>query len=904
MSRLKRYSEDTYRRVKSILSRIGDLPSFPSIAIHALSLSLEGDVDLEELGKIIEGDVAISMKIFRVANNLSNLPSSKITSLPLAISYIGLTNLQCILAGALSCGIMESISSSFYDIQRQIWTHSLACGIFSQLVAQCCYPEIHQEAFAAGLLHDVGKVVFLVAEPSSYKKVLERLPRKNSSIDAEFSVFQVDHTLLGKRLASQWNLPEKFQDVMSYHHLTTFSLRELPSCGEILLVVKLGNILAHEFFVEDNGEIIFEEEEEADRIRRALGISPQEMESIREKFLKSYPEKARLFELEADFGQLYLSTIKRANLKISELALDINIRRQQLKKLTEIQALVNKIGLEVSKASSTSDVFKVVADAFLGYPVFRAGLIYVLDRDNWLLDGYIWHLEKGARAIRCFLDKDGSPVWDSHSSKFSPILKELFSSYKDRIGLKKDICGLKDAPLKKGPFYTLPLCCERIPLEGELCLAPADVDFFFAEGERLVFYNIVKFIVSSLENVLLRERLEKKTEELTFALWKNQQLQQRMLHTERLAIAGQLAAGAAHEINNPLAVINARAQLLHLKEKDPKKQKHLLQITEQIDRISNILSRLMDFARPAPPALSMVDVSSLLDKVLDFVAPGLRKQGIEVIKDYDRELPLIKADPSQLEQVFLNLLINAQHALEGREKARIRVSTRHHKSQNKVIVEIEDNGCGISSRHLKTIFDPFFTTKPPGKGTGLGLSISNSIVENHYGRLEIKSKEGEGTKAIITLPINIEELRELDSLSSISVQRDSFNIRPHILIVDDETHIQEILMETLESESMSATACSNGMEALELIEKKRFDLLLLDMKMPVLDGLSLINAIRSRDMHIPIIVITGMATHEEMKEAISKGVYKCIRKPFHIKSLLRDIREVLSQEGFFEEYEV
>ncbi len=897
-------SSTSYDPAEKFLARIGELPSFPSLAIEALSLSLEEDVDVEKLGRVIEGDVAITMRVFKVANSVAKKPSLKISSLPKAISYIGLTNLQCILANSLSISLRESIPGEFLALQRDLWSHSLACAIFSQLISRCCYPEIYQEAFAAGLLHDVGKVVLLVGDPEKYKEVMEKLAYSDSSIDAEFSVFNVDHTLIGRRLAKGWVISEKIEEAITYHHLGFSAIRDLGIHRELLYIVKLGNIFAHEFFLQQRGSLSSIEEREIEEIIKRLAISPGEIEGIKENFLKIYEEKAKLLELEGDIGRLYLSTIRRANARISELALEINLRKEELERLGSIQQLCNEIGLKLSKCSSFSQVFKDVAESFVDYSPIKAGLVYVLDRDNWLLDGYIWHRDKGARPIRCFLDREGTPIWDSQTSKYSPLLKELFSSYRERIKFKEDPCELHNVLLHKGPFYTLPLCSQEIALRGELCLAPVDVGHVFSEGERVSLSQIVKFVVASLENISLRDKLEKKTEELTFALWKNQQLQQRMLHTERLAIAGQLAAGAAHEINNPLAVINARAQLLHLKETDPTKQKHLLQITEQIERISSILSRLMDFARPAPPSLSVVDVASLLDKVLDFVAPGLRKQGISVEKDYDREAPPIKADPSQLEQVFLNLIINAQHALEKKEGGKIRVSTSYYRPKNKLVVTIEDNGCGIPAKYLKNIFDPFFTTKAPGKGTGLGLSISNSIVENHYGRLEIRSQEKEGTKAIITLPINIEELRQLDSLSNISVQRDSFNLKPHILVVDDETHIQEILLETLESESMTATACSNGAEALEQLDRRRFDLILLDMKMPVLDGLSLINAIKNRDMHIPIIVITGMATHEEIKDALNRGVYKCIRKPFHIKSLLKDIKDVLAREGFFEGYEV
>mgnify|MGYP006298613887 FL=1 len=375
------------------------------------------------------------------------------------------------------------------------------------------------------------------------------------------------------------------------------------------------------------------------------------------------------------------------------------------------------------------------------------------------------------------------------------------------------------------------------------------------------------------------------------ALWKSHQNQLQLLQTERLAAVGQLAAGAAHEINNPLAIINFRAEMLKKKEKEEKKQKELRQITEQIERISKVLTDLMDFARPAQPELALIDVTEVLDKILEFMEPNLRKLEINLSKDYHPNLPKIYADQAQLEQVFLNLCINSQHALEA-DGGEIKLGANPKEDHSWIEITVSDNGKGIPAKELKHIFDPFFTTKEEGKGTGLGLSTARGIIEKHYGELEILSEEGRGTTAKIILPVNLESLRPMTEVGTMS-NPDKLNIEANILVVDDEAHIREIMTELLESEGYSVHSVKNGEEALDELTKKHYDLMLLDMRMPLRSGLQVLQAIKEAKNDIPVLVVTGLASKDEMRKAESLGASKCLCKPFHAKGLLKEVKTIL-----------
>lgn len=228
-----------------------------------------------------------------------------------------------------------------------------------------------------------------------------------------------------------------------------------------------------------------------------------------------------------------------------------------------------------------------------------------------------------------------------------------------------------------------------------------------------------------------------------------QKLNAQLIRTEKLAAMGTLAAGVAHEVNNPLASISSLIQMLQSRgdlSEDAREQLKL--ISTQIQRISQVTRDMMDFARVRPAAKRSVDVNSIIEKSLRLASFDNAFQKLELKTELYPEIPEVLADADQLEQVFLNLFLNARDAMpEGGE-----LYTRTIENQGEVNIEISDSGSGVDEQNLKHIFDPFFTTKPAGKGTGLGLAVCYGIVTAHGGRIEIERNNGKGTKFVVVLP--------------------------------------------------------------------------------------------------------------------------------------------------------
>jgi len=227
--------------------------------------------------------------------------------------------------------------------------------------------------------------------------------------------------------------------------------------------------------------------------------------------------------------------------------------------------------------------------------------------------------------------------------------------------------------------------------------------------------------------------------------------------SERLAMVGQLAANVAHELNNPLQGIVTYASLTLEKEKyDDTCKQNINKIVVQANRCRDIIRGLLDFSRQKNPDKTLCKVNNLLHSCISLVENQAIFHNIEIVMNLDDSLPMVVVDPSQIERVFLNLIINAAEAMEG--TGRLIITTTMNVTDHCVDVDVQDTGPGVLPQHLEKIFDPFFTTKETGHGVGLGLAISYGIVKEHLGKLTVESKLGKGTTFTVSLPLADEKV--------------------------------------------------------------------------------------------------------------------------------------------------
>jgi signal transduction histidine kinase len=240
---------------------------------------------------------------------------------------------------------------------------------------------------------------------------------------------------------------------------------------------------------------------------------------------------------------------------------------------------------------------------------------------------------------------------------------------------------------------------------------------------------------------------------------KLEESQAQLLQAEKIASLGRLAAGVAHEINNPLAGILIYAEILKRDLEDAQARENLEVIIDQTVRCQQIVTRLLEFSRQSLGERTLFDLNEIINRCVELIGHQPLFHNIEINRLLDPELPQIIGDPGQLQQVFTNLLLNAADAMNGQGK--ITITTRPAPSSDGVILILTDTGPGIPSEIKDKIFEPFFTTKPPGKGTGLGLSIVYGVLQRHGGSIEVDSPPGGGTTFTVKLPLASPEHREM-----------------------------------------------------------------------------------------------------------------------------------------------
>jgi two-component system NtrC family sensor kinase len=255
----------------------------------------------------------------------------------------------------------------------------------------------------------------------------------------------------------------------------------------------------------------------------------------------------------------------------------------------------------------------------------------------------------------------------------------------------------------------------------------------------------------ALEKAQLYRDSQRQLEKLLAVLDELSRTQAQLVHSEKLASMGVLAGGVAHEINNPLMVILGRTELTLMEEELPGElRRNLETIRVETERIGEIVQGLLTFSRKSrQEKIETVDLNEVLERTLLLSEHQLTLGNVQVVKELDPELAAIQVNPGQLQQVFMNLIINAHHAMPNGGQLTVRTGPV---PQHRIFIEIEDTGCGIAESDLNRVFDPFFTTKEEGKGTGLGLSVSRNIIENHGGLIGVESTVGLGTLFRVVLP--------------------------------------------------------------------------------------------------------------------------------------------------------
>ena len=440
---------------------------------------------------------------------------------------------------------------------------------------------------------------------------------------------------------------------------------------------------------------------------------------------------------------------------------------------------------------------------------------------------------------------------------------------------------------------------------------PDELDLIRKNGSSICVEINTSLLQRYTETVVLafaRDITERKRVEAEM-----KELERKAQIASRLSAIGEMAAGIAHEINNPLSPILGFSELL-LKEDLPEAIRSNLQIIRSCaNQVADVTKGLLIFARQLKPERTVCNINEIVATTIQLMDYHLKTNCITVTRDYDRRQPQTMADVSQLQQVVLNIIMNAEYEMKkahGGGNLTIKTDTK----DNMIRIFFMDDGPGIPQEHIEKLFHPFFTTKKNNEGTGLGLSVCYGIVAEHNGRIYAESKEGNGATFIVELPIVKQETKQKTKLPEPDVVKageavvvkagEAVAVKAgeaalaRILVVDDESWTRQLLKQVLTAEGYKVETTDKALDALGLINSgKRYALILLDIKLPDMNGIELYQHLCkiAGSFAQRIIFITGDVMGMDTMDFLSQNEVSYLTKPFDIERLKKEIKSKLTQ---------
>ncbi|MBF0367111.1 MAG: PAS domain S-box protein [Oligoflexia bacterium] len=437
---------------------------------------------------------------------------------------------------------------------------------------------------------------------------------------------------------------------------------------------------------------------------------------------------------------------------------------------------------------------------------------------------------------------------------------------------------------------------EREITENVPCLKK-DGSLFFADiSARAITLGDKECLVGFFRDITPRKQAEAE----------RAKLQAQLMHQEKLASIGTLAAGVAHEINNPLSIVMGYIDIVEMECNNHcgKNNQELIPIIKEASRrIATIVNGLRTYVRTDTEHVQAIDLHECINKTIHLVEEIYKKENITLKAQLLAHDYFIKGNAGKIQQVIMNMLSNAKDALRNKLDGCIQIATAndYNAQQGSVWIDIADNGSGIAKEIVEKLFDPFFTTKAPGKGTGLGLSICSTIVKSFGGTISVKSVQGVGTSFKIVFPLSEHELLAT-ALPTPQQEVQHGLFKGKALIVDDEKDIRRLLRMLLSSLGLSVVEADNGETAYNLLKttKEQFDYVLTDIKMPKMNGDRLITLVKEENIapKTKFIIITGGLLDDyscEQNELLIKNTHGYLEKPF-TKQDLSLLLELLSSK--------
>lgn len=730
------------KRVELILQQLEELPTLPAVAVKVLEATGDDSSTAKEVVDLISSDVALTSRILQLVHRAESGVRGEVNSVDRAVVLLGF---EAVRSAVLAVGVFQTFSQSrprkgaHFEVE-EFWKHSVAVACCAELLADeltSTEPRISpSEAFVCGLLHDLGKIALDVALPKSFDKVVEATELLRGNIaDLERQIIGLDHMVVGKRLAERWGLPAAMRECIWLHGQLPAALPANVKNPRLVNLVTLADVLVREQHLGFSGNFSFNLSRGP--LVEAISLKEGAVERVLQQLVSAIEPRAKALGLgESSTDELYQHALSQANKELGRMSGQLAAKNRRLAVRAKFfdalshfqselrpdappQAVLQAIGqtaVSVLSASSAAvfsaipgqsfaevilcdgqgDVFEqtVIECPKLSKPAGGEGpVLAVGDELEWLLAAVSPRLGEDQRFWIC-LDVDGicigGVLWGARSGeaqRLSPQVQELTA---------------------------------------------------LATGWSL-----------TLRTSQIREEARVLSEQLADANRRLHNAQNEILRSKTMITVGEMAAGAAHEMNNPLAVISGRSQLLASQLTEPKLKQAAKTISDQAHIITDIITELMAFAKPVPPKIVEANLEDVVGRALH-EAKMVSDPADRTIEVTMTDIPPVMIDPDQVCAALIEVISNAIQATD--DKGQVTIHAAYDAYSSRVALTVADNGSGMDEETLKRAFDPFFSSKPAGRRRGMGLAKALRWIERSGGTMRLESRSGKGTRGSILLP--------------------------------------------------------------------------------------------------------------------------------------------------------